>query len=130
MNYPDARSKIPRSSLTGKKVQAVVHTEHEITLIFDDGLQYTQEHLQDCCETVTVYDVNPPLDTIVGGVLHSITVEYGEGPHARPPCTWTFYKIHTSKGSVDIRWYGESNGYYSEEVDETYRDGNVYGRIG
>lgn len=33
---------------------------------------------------------------------------------------YTFYKFSTLKGSVVLRWLGESNGYYGVEVGDTF----------
>ena len=30
---------------------------------------------------------------------------------------WTFYTIRTNKVTITLRWCGESNGYYSVDVD-------------
>ena len=80
-------------------------------------------HWQDCCESVTIEDVVGDLADLVGEpILIAEEATSDENPDGVETdiwgtCTWTFYKFATRKGSVTIRWYGESNGYYSESVD-------------
>jgi hypothetical protein len=95
--------------------------DHNERLVFtiEDGRRFIMTHDQDCCESVYIEDINGDLDWLVGtpivsAIEASSREESGRGIDS---ATWTFYRIHTAKGSVVLRWCGESNGYYSESVD-------------
>lgn len=110
------------------KVLAKVENNKDEEIIFttDDGEVYKLYHEPDCCEYVTIEDICGDLDDLIGEpLLVAEEVEYKQdvNPGGVPEMkydvsfTWTFYKLDTRKGGVTIRWYGESNGYYSESVD-------------
>lgn len=112
--------------LVGKTLSSVNQQDDErITFTTVDGESYLMYHRQDCCESVTIEDVNGDLNDLVGT---PILFAEESSSNDRPPDvpapeygddseTWTFYRIGTVKGTVVIRWYGSSNGYYSESVD-------------
>lgn len=97
----------------------------EIIFLTDDGSMYKMYHSQDCCESVRVEDVCGKLEWLVGSPIIKASEdtnkdETPEGinlPSADDSYLWTFYNIATAKGHVTIRWFGTSNGYYSESVD-------------
>lgn len=114
-----------------------------ITFNCTDGTVYRMFHNQNCCETVLIEDICGDIDDLVGTPIllaevitnhdHPFTGHHGatllkarfhqgtklpdKGDWTPYSETWTFYRFRTIKGSVDIRWHGTSNGYYSEEVE-------------
>lgn len=76
-------------------------------------------HHDDCCEHVFIEDIAGDLSDLVGSpILMAEAIDCDEGPlnEHEESYTWTFYKFATVKGYVTVRWYGSSNGYYSESV--------------
>ena len=96
-----------------------------MTFTLETGEVYQLYHSQDCCENVTIEDINGNLDDLVGANigLAEEAISYNKNPPGVPSqeyqdsFTWTFYKLATVKGYVTIRWYCEANGYYSKSVD-------------
>ena len=120
------------SDATGKIVKKIYNEAGTLPKQYDDVfiLEFEDKtilkfyHAQDCCETVEIEDICGDIDDLIDSPITEISsVSSSETPKAitketgAESETWTFYKISTIKGSVTIRWYGSSNGYYSEEVD-------------
>ena len=109
-------------NLKGKVLREVAVEDYEIRFVTVDGEVYRMFHHQDCCESVYVESVVGDVEDLIGEpILVAEEVTSYENPEGfeseyQESFTWTFYKLATIKGYVDIRWYGESNGYYSESV--------------
>ncbi len=121
------------SILVGQTITGVSGFEKgsgEIVIETQEGNVYKLYHEQDCCENVCVEDIDGTTSDLVGGLVLSAEEVSGETPsdyiwdYEPESYTWTFYKIATTKGSVFIRWLGESNGCYGEGV--SFCDVNKY----
>lgn len=112
------------SAILGKTLTAVEKSTDEMTFICADGTTYRMYHLQHCCESVDIHDVIGDMGDLIGSpILQAEESTSDKNPDDvkrnaswNDSFTWTFYKLATIKGSVTIRWYGSSNGYYSESV--------------
>ena len=108
--------------LLGKTMASVVETGGELVFTTTEGEKFKLYHEQDCCEGVGIEGLVGDLSDLVGEPLLMVEESTGETPadykfeYEPESYTWTFYKFATRKGYVDVRWLGESNGYYSESV--------------
>ena len=99
------------TSIEGLKVES-----EEVLFVCEDGSKFKMFHEQDCCESVSVEDVNGNIENILNSPILKADEKSNNGENDYGTETFTFYTIATINGFVDIRWHGESNGYYSEEV--------------
>jgi hypothetical protein len=111
------------SKIIGKTPTRVYQSDEEIIMTFSDNSEGAFFHDQDCCECVEIDDVNGDWDDLLGTPLLVAEERVSEKPPEGQPSdnyndsnTWTFYTFRGIGGSVDVRWHGSSNGYYSESV--------------
>lgn len=114
------------SDLKGKTLVEITGAEvgsEEIIFTTSEGKKYKMWYEPDCCASCNIDDICGEIETL----LNTPIIEaYESSNHSDPPkkdsygsdpsYTWTFYVIRTNLGTVTIKWYGSSNGYYSESV--------------
>ena len=119
------------SILKGKILKDIkIEGNENIFFIDEDGIEYKMFHDYDCCENVYIEDICGNINNLIGSeiIMAEEVINRDLSPlnEFDESYTWTFYKFATVKGYVTIRWYGESNGYYSEEVDFAIKDKEEY----
>jgi hypothetical protein len=136
---------VPFENLKGKTISKIQNLEkgrgYDELIEFEctDGSKFGMKYDPDCCASCSIEDIIGDVSDLLNTeILLAEEVssteptsevqahraaekakaeaadEYYYDSHESE--TWTFYKLATIKGSVTIRWYGESNGYYSESA--------------
>lgn len=112
--------------LLGKTLAYINIDREKNRIIFVDkkGSTYRMFHDQECSEEVYIGDIVGDIDDLIGETI-TLAEEVTNSKDLMgknleddvSSFTWTFYKLATRKGYVTIRWFGGSNGCYSEEVE-------------
>lgn len=119
------------NGLTITKIDGLNRLSEKVTIHTKEGRVFEMYHNQDCCEVVYLADFH-----VYKGYVGEVTEAKVETNNIDTPealyyynedgtetlyydkaWLWTFYIINTEVGKITLRWFGSSNGYYSEEVD-------------
>ena len=120
MGYMDWKASAKIKDMVGKVFTRVSGRVGDGVMVFENATErFVFFHSQNCCESVDINDITGDLEDLVGEpLLIAEEVSGATEPDVehRESYTYTFYKFATRRGYVDVRWLGESNGYYSEGV--------------
>jgi hypothetical protein len=117
------------TTLTGLVLEKLVVSKNRDEIeIQASGRKFIMNHDQDCCENVMVESVQGNVSHALGEKIIDATMTSNKNDEPQSPnlpqaiytnesWTWTYYTIRTQSETIVIRWYGASNGYYSESVD-------------
>lgn len=110
------------SILEGKILKEIKKIEDkQLNFYCEDGKVYRMYHEQECCEAVWLEDICGDLDDLIDSKIISAKEETQHSPKKTDEynccSSWTFYILRTMKGTVTLRWYGTSNGCYSQKAD-------------
>lgn len=109
------------NDLIGKTFISVIKLTTDFNgdeLVFEtENEKFIFYHEQDCCENVYIDDITGDLQDLENSPLLIADERSQDKEVPDGSSTWTFYEFRTVKGSVTVRWIGESNGYYSESVN-------------
>lgn len=86
---------------------------------FAEGPRVFMLHEQACCEVVTLEDIIGDFNDLIGKPIKEANESSNclNADSQAESETWTFYRIGAGYNNVVLRWYGTSNGYYSESVN-------------
>ena len=109
------------SVLTGEtivKIEGLETGSSEVKIKTESGRDFVLFHDQDCCESVSLNEIHGDKEDILNYpiLFAEESTNQDNPPEDADSFTWTFYRLQTIKGSLQLRWLGESNGYYSESV--------------
>jgi hypothetical protein len=112
------------SDLLGHTITAIDQSDSDfIQFSLADGTVCQLYHEQDCCESVSIEGIDGgKLQDLIGDPITVATEDQNHNDGDKPgkysdSWTWTTFTLGTAKATIVIRWLGESNGYYSEDVN-------------
>jgi hypothetical protein len=95
------------------------NSDDQMFFTSEDGRKFKMYHYQECCESVYIEDICGDIQDLIGSPILVAEENSKTGHNDWGTSTWTYYKIDTAKGGITVRWFGQSNGYYSESVNFT-----------